>query len=422
MLNNNIYQVFIRNHTQEGNIQALIKDLNRISEMGFKVLYLMPFHPISVLNRKGSYGSPYAIADYLEISEDLGNKDDMRELLEKAHSLGLSVIMDIVFNHAGADHIWSRTHPQFFILDEKGIPTRKVADWSDIIDYDFSNRDLWNELKKVLIYWAEFGFDGFRCDVASLVPYAFWLEAISTLKGKDLNVKWFSESVDLGFREALSLAHEEVVSDNDILRLFDGSYDYDLWPIQKQAMVDNSKLGLYSELLNYRYGQMLKNKTKWHFVENHDQVRARENGLSNEDYKKWLALVLLYPGMGFVYAGGESKSQPDASFFEKKMINRDFDQELVDWITLLNRIKEEWVSEKEVWAKTHYSNGVFRLDITTVENIYSLYLNFNKENVSIEFLDESVVNELNGTPISVVYGKIELDQEPILTKTRRVYE
>lgn len=413
MLNQNIYQVFIRNHTQEGTINALITDLDRIVSMGFDVLYLMPFHPISILNRKGTYGSPYAIADYMEISKDLGTKEDMKKLLAKCHELGLSVIMDIVFNHAGADHVWAQTHPDYFILDEHGQPTRKVADWSDIIDYDFTNRDLWQELKSVLLYWAEFEFDGFRCDVASLVPYTFWLESISYLKGKDLDVRWFSESVDLGFREALIKNNEVVMSDLDILRLFDGSYDYDVWHVQKEAMKDKSYLPLYSELLNYRYAQQLKGKTKWHFVENHDQVRARVNGLSDEDYKLWLAIVLLYPGMGFVYAGGESKEQPDASFFEKKMINRDFDSELVDWITFLNQLKKQWVSEGEVWAKTKVTDGLFELIITTKVSDYHIVLNFS---------DSPCLIDVNGTVLTqqeAIHGKINLDKSCLILKKER---
>lgn len=413
MLNQNIYQVFIRNHTQEGTINALITDLDRIVSMGFDVLYLMPFHPISILNRKGTYGSPYAIADYMEISEDLGTKEDMKKLLGKCHELGLSVIMDIVFNHAGADHVWAQTHPDYFILDEHGQPTRKVADWSDIIDYDFTNRDLWQELKSVLLYWAEFEFDGFRCDVASLVPYTFWLESISYLKGKDLDVRWFSESVDLGFREALIKNNEVVMSDLDILRLFDGSYDYDVWHVQKEAMKDKSYLPLYSELLNYRYAQQLKGKTKWHFVENHDQVRARVNGLSDEDYKLWLAIVLLYPGMGFVYAGGESKDQPDASFFEKKMINRDFDSELVDWITFLNQLKKQWVSEGEVWAKTKVTDGLFELIITTKVSDYHIVLNFS---------DSPRLIDVNGSVLTqqeAIHGKINLDKSCLILKKER---
>lgn len=414
MLNQNIYQVFIRNHTLEGTIQALIADLKRIKEMGFDVLYIMPFHPISKLNRKGTYGSPYAIANYYDVSEDLGTLDDFKELVNQVHQHQMSLIIDIVFNHAGVDHQYASTNPEFFILDENNQPTRKVADWSDIIDYDFSRRELWTELKNVLMFWADIGVDGFRCDVASLVPYEFWLESVSFIKAKHPDLKWFSESIDLNFREALAKNDERTSSDLDILRLFDGSYNYDIWPQVQLAMKDHSQLSLLSELLNYRYGQQLKNKTKWNFIENHDQVRVRANGLSDKDYRMWLSFMLLYPGMGFMYHGQESKTQPDTSFFEKQAIKMDLDHDLVQLITRCNQLKKQWVSEGEVWAKTNVNNNVLTLTITTKVNVYQLILNFNDESVLIENQQLFSKNALYDTPITVIHDKIQLQDYPVL--------
>lgn len=414
MLNQNIYQVFIRNHTQEGTIQALISDLERIKEMGFDVLYIMPFHPISKINRKGTYGSPYAISNYYEVSEDLGTLQDFKDLVDKVHQLEMSLIIDIVFNHAGVDHVYAKKHPEFFLLDEHNQPTRKVADWSDIIDYDFSSRELWRELKNVLMFWADLGVDGFRCDVASLVPYEFWLEAISFIKAKHPTLKWFSESIDLNFKEALAKNDELVTSDLDILRLFDGSYNYDIWPQHRLAMEDKSQLPLLGELLNYRYGQQLKHKTKWNFIENHDQARLRVNGMSDQDYRMWLAFVLLYPGMGFMYHGQESKTQPDASFFEKEAIKMDLDPDLVQLITQCNQLKKQWVSEGEVWAKISVDNQVLSLSITTNSNVYRLYLNFNNDPVLIENHELFSENVLYDTPITVIHDKIQLQDVPVL--------
>jgi len=63
--NQMIYQVFVRNYSQEGTFNALSKDLTRIKDLGTDILYLMPIHPIGELNRKGTMGSPYAIKDYI---------------------------------------------------------------------------------------------------------------------------------------------------------------------------------------------------------------------------------------------------------------------------------------------------------------------------------------------------------------------
>ena len=397
----NIYQIFVRNLTQEGTFKAATQDLHRIAQMGFEVIYLMPFQPISKLNRKGTYGSPYAIADYYGVSEDLGTHDEVKTFLETAHQLGLKVIMDIVFNHAGADHVWTKTHPHFFLLDEQGNPTRKVADWYDIVDYNFDEIELYTELKKVLMFWAEFGFDGFRCDVASLVPFSFWLEAISLVCGHYPHIKWYSESIDHKFLKALRLQGESVMSDMDILRMFDGSYDYDIWPLQLEVMFDHSKMETYVEVLNYRYALQLKNKVKWHFVENHDQVRMREKGLSDRDYKNWLAFSLFQQGMGFVYQGMESKSQPHASFFEKEVINRDFDESLISLMTKINQIKKEIVQQPILWQEFSYQKESLITEITVSEFVYTLYCHF-------------------GTHGPVLHDKIVEQDSIVITKRKRV--
>ena len=81
MLGNEIiYQIFPRNHSKEGTFKAIEKDLPRIQELGVDVIYLMPIHEIGVINRKGTYGSQYAIKDYFSISKDLGTKERFNKI------------------------------------------------------------------------------------------------------------------------------------------------------------------------------------------------------------------------------------------------------------------------------------------------------------------------------------------------------
>ena len=82
-----VYQIFPRNYSDEGTLKAVEDDLERIKALGIDIIYLLPIHPIGKLNRKGSYGSPYSIENYLEVSPDLGTLEDLASLVEKAHSL-----------------------------------------------------------------------------------------------------------------------------------------------------------------------------------------------------------------------------------------------------------------------------------------------------------------------------------------------
>ena len=103
----NIYEVNIRQYTEEGTFNAFAKHLPRLKEMGVKILWLMPITPVSKEKRQGSLGSYYACSDYVSINPEFGNLDDFKNLVNQAHELGMPLIIDWVANHTGCDHHWT---------------------------------------------------------------------------------------------------------------------------------------------------------------------------------------------------------------------------------------------------------------------------------------------------------------------------
>ena len=138
-----IYSVFVRCHTPEGTFHALERDLDRIRALGTDILWLMPIHPIGIEGRKGTLGSPYAIRDYRAVNPEYGTREDFLHLVEAIHARGMKCIIDVVYNHTSPDSVLAHDHPEFFLRDEQGRPTRKVADWWDIVDLDYSVPALW---------------------------------------------------------------------------------------------------------------------------------------------------------------------------------------------------------------------------------------------------------------------------------------
>ncbi|POD88555.1 Alpha-amylase [Lactiplantibacillus plantarum subsp. plantarum] len=128
----------------------------------------MPIYPVGQKNRKGSLGSPYAISDYRAINPELGTMSDFVELCNAIHDQGMKVIIDIVYNHTSPDSELLSAHPDWFYHHSDGSLGNRVADWSDIIDLDYQNHDLWQYQIDTLKKWAQY-VDGFRCDVAPLV-------------------------------------------------------------------------------------------------------------------------------------------------------------------------------------------------------------------------------------------------------------
>src|SRR6056297_870368 len=177
-----IYEVNIRQYSPEGTFNAFTEHLPRLKEMGVKILWLMPIHPIGEENRKGTLGSYYSIKDFKEVNPEIGTKEDFRNLVETAHSHDMKVIIDWVANHTAWDAEWTKTNPEYYSLDEDGNFHPPVEDWDDVIQLDYENEQLRAAMHDAMEYWvSDFNIDGYRCDVAYMAPTDFWNRARENL-------------------------------------------------------------------------------------------------------------------------------------------------------------------------------------------------------------------------------------------------
>ena len=182
IMQGNIYEVNVRQYTPEGTFNAFAKHLDRLKVMGAQTLWFMPINPISKLDRKGTMGSYYAVADYTAVNPEFGSLTDWKKLVNAIHARGMKVIIDWVPNHAGADHRWVTKHPDFFVKDSSGKPAIPF-DWTDTRQLDYKNMEMQDSMIASMKYWlTKTGIDGFRCDVAWNVPGSFWTKCIGRLK------------------------------------------------------------------------------------------------------------------------------------------------------------------------------------------------------------------------------------------------
>ena len=182
IMQGNIYEVNVRQYTPEGTFNAFAKHLDRLKVMGVQTLWFMPINPISKLDRKGTMGSYYAVADYTAVNPEFGSLTDWKKLVNAIHARGMKVIIDWVPNHAGADHRWVTKHPDFFVKDSSGKPAIPF-DWTDTRQLDYKNMEMQDSMIASMKYWlTKTGIDGFRCDVAWNVPGSFWTKCIGQLK------------------------------------------------------------------------------------------------------------------------------------------------------------------------------------------------------------------------------------------------
>jgi glycosidase len=182
MMQGNIYEVNIRQYTPEGTFKAFEAHLDRLRDMGVHTLWFMPIQPISKKDRKGTLGSYYAVADYTGINPEYGTMDDWKHLVETAHGKGFKVLIDWVPNHSGADHYWLTQHPDFYVRDSAGNAISQF-DWTDTRKLNHSNPELRDTMIEQMKFWIRTSnIDGFRCDMAHLVPQEFWIPCIQELK------------------------------------------------------------------------------------------------------------------------------------------------------------------------------------------------------------------------------------------------
>ncbi|MGA1646453.1 MAG: alpha-amylase family glycosyl hydrolase [bacterium] len=302
-----IYEVNVRQFGEDGGFKTITDHLPRLSELGVDILWLMPIHPISLLERKGSLGSPYSVADYYGINPEYGTEEDFRKLVSEAHSRNMMVILDWVANHTGWDHPWITENPDWYTQVDGEIIYPMGTDWIDVADLNFDNQEMRKAMIDAMKYWVEeFDIDGYRADVAHSVPVDFWNEASSELhKIKDV----FMLAEDGGNMELLESA-------------FDTNYAWGLKDLfnrigARDANAADFRRVMESTAIFYSGGpyQMV-------FTDNHDEnswsgtvfERLRENA------KGAALLSFTVPGMPLIYSGQEIAIDRRLEFFEKDPI------------------------------------------------------------------------------------------------------
>jgi glycosidase len=106
--NASIYEVNLRQYTEEGTFNAFKDEIPRLKAMGVDILWFMPIHPIGEENRKGGLGSYYSVRDYKAVNPEFGTMDDFKALVEEAHKQGMFVLLDWVANHTSWDNVLGR--------------------------------------------------------------------------------------------------------------------------------------------------------------------------------------------------------------------------------------------------------------------------------------------------------------------------
>ncbi len=412
-----IYQVFVRNYSEEGTFKKVEEDLDRIKDLGVDYVYLLPIHEIGEVQRKGKLGSPYAIKDYYSINHEYGALEDFESLVHAIHERGMKIMMDIVFNHTSPDSLLLQEHPEYFYRNGKGEFANRVGDWWDITDFDYTkDKGLWRYLIDNLLYWTKKGVDGFRWDVASFLPLEFLEQAHEEVLDVNPDSLFLSESVHGHFLRFIRNEGFECLSESEIYQVFDMAYDYDIHDYLLSYLNDEIALNEYLKEVIRQDEVYPKNYVKMKNLENHDQLRLA--GLVNGDPVKvdaWTSFLFFTKGATMIYAGQEFSADHTPSLFDKDTV--DFSKRNISH--LIRNLSD--LSHQEIFAKGVYDIHLLKQDVIHASYTYQNQVLMGVFNVghvdggiTLDIKDGVYTNLLTAKKFEVKNGTIQNLKEPFI--------
>jgi glycosidase len=403
--NNVVYEVNTRQFNSGGTFKSFMPEIPRIKALGVDVLWFMPVYPIGQLNRKGGLGSYYSIKNYHEINPEFGTMDDFKATVNAAHAQGMKVILDWVGNHTAWDHPWVTEHPDWYVHDSTG----KIVtpwDWTDVAQLNFKNPELRKAMIAEMQFWVkECNIDGFRCDVAFLVPRSFWEEArIALEKDKPL----------------FMLAEMENNKDIDpnppgyMEKAFDAYYGWTL----HSASADCAKGKITGREFVNKFTEARAifpaKAMMLSFLSNHDENTW--NGTIEEKYAdKWQVFsVLNYTlqnSLPLIYNGEEANNTKRLLFFEKDPITSWSDTSRYAWYRTMNHLKHThpalqngaWGAKEEVLKVTGGDENIYAFRRTGEGQTVTVIANLSSKQQWIQAVGDRT---LNGTEKTYVKSPV----------------
>jgi cyclomaltodextrinase / maltogenic alpha-amylase / neopullulanase len=303
--NLSIYEVNTRQYTPSGTFKAFDLHIKDLRDLGVGIVWFMPINPIGVKNRKGSLGSYYSVQNYKAVNPEFGTLEDFKETVKQIHDEGMYVILDWVANHTAWDNVWVKEHPDFYTKDSLGNFVPPVADWSDVIDLNYDNKELWKYMIDAMSYWVkECDIDGFRCDVAGMVPLEFWKKARTELN-KIKPVFMLAEAEGPKFHEA-----------------FDMTYSWELLHLMNDVAQGKKDVKWLRDYFVKEKKEYPPDAYRMRFTTNHDE--NSHNGTVFERMgdaaETFDAFTCVISGMPLVYSGQEAGLNKRLRFFDKDTI------------------------------------------------------------------------------------------------------
>ena len=357
-----VYEINVRQYSDSSKLVEVAPKLERLKDLGVDILWLMPMQPIGEVNRKGKLGSYYSVKDYKKINPEFGTDQDLVLFVKYAHELGFKVIVDWVANHTAWDHAWIKQHPDWYERDASG-KIQTPFDWTDVAKLNYTSKPMRAAMTDAMKHWVtKYDIDGFRCDVAFMVPVDFWNENRKALEK---------------IKPMYMLA--EMEANNDINKTpaeyyttaFNASYAWTFMGASADLSAEKKSVNEFKSIMQKNYSELPTSMHKMFFITNHDENswNATIQERYGENWKAIAAMVYTLPqSLPLIYTGEEVGLNRRLKFFERDPIKN-----------------SEWMDT------TRFS---FYRDLIRLHHTNPALKNFQQGAIFQE-LDVNVVNESN---------------------------
>jgi glycosidase len=325
--------------------------------------------------RKGTLGSPYAVRDYYAINPDYGTEADLKRLVVEAHKRDLKVILDIVANHTAWDSVMM-AHPEFYKQDatQKIIPP--VPEWTDVAGLNYENLKLCEQMIEMLKHWVDpntFDLDGFRCDVASMVPTAFWEQARVELTKLKPDIMMLAEA-----------SKPEL-----LLKAFDIDYAWPFHGTLNEVLLNGAPASEFKRSWEESRHQFPRGSLHMRISDNHDEARAVAR-FSAKGALAASALMFSLDGVPLIYNGmevGDATESGDPALFEKLPVfwhskGRPALREIYRELIRLRKENPAFRNDRVVWLRNSDEANLVTLMRLDEKNEFVTVINFSNRPIT----------------------------------------
>jgi glycosidase len=372
-----LYEVNVRQYTDEGTLNAFTEHLPRLKNLGVDVLWFMPIFPIGEVNRKGELGSYYSVKDFMDVNPEFGTIEDFKMVIDSAHSLGMYVMLDWVPNHTSWDNKLAVDHPEFYAKDSTGKFTPPIGtDWTDVIQFDWTQEGLHDYMIGAMEFWVNLGVDGFRVDHPHNTPKEFW-ERVRIELNKIKPVLMLAEHEGPGYF---------------MEKGFDMNYAWEMHHLMNSVAQGKDSANAIAKYFEREWAVYPQNVYRLMFLTNHDENSwaGTIDSLMGDAQKAMATLIFTANGVPLIYSGQETCLDKRLRFFVRDTIDWD-PCSMTGFYSDLIKLKKGntalWNGEfggPMIKIKTNKDKKVCAFFREKDENRVIVFLNLTKKSVSFK--------------------------------------